>query len=216
MPGNRKPFIVSKNIKDIVKVESEPSLLDLQRDLICIIGSWLDIKSKGQYVISCKTINNFFQPNLDKEAEPFIEQALHYAAFGMKTELDTLLTQRPGLIYKRGTTLDPCDRIIHGTVYRIALGAKDWNAFPDQPFEEMAEMIERHMKTLPKGEKKLNCKLLSNSQKAGKNKKEYKKKNSLMHLKKFLLPLTNQIITKNVKMQLKNLSNACNLKTKSK
>ncbi len=155
MTGNRKPFTVSNNRKDIVNDENSPSLLDVPSDVLPVFGSWLDIKYKGRYVKTCRTINNFFQPDLEKEAEPFVAEALHFAALGMKDELDALLTKRPGLIYKSGTTLDIRDRTVHGTVYRIALAAKDWNPFPEKKFEEMAEMIERHMKKLPKGEEEM-------------------------------------------------------------
>ncbi len=155
MADSRKPFIVSEKREDKVNDMSQPSLVDFPSDVVRALGSWLDIKNAAHYVKTSRTINNFFQPNLDKEAEPFVAEALQYAAWGQKDELDALLTKRPSLVYKRGTTVELCGRIVHGTVYRIALGAKDWNPFPDKTFEEMAEMIERHMKTLPKGEEEI-------------------------------------------------------------
>ncbi len=155
MADSRKPFTVSEKREDKVNDKSQLSLVDFPSDVVRALGSWLDIKNAGHYVKTSRTINNFFQPNLDKEAEPFVAEALQYAAFGKMKELDALLTKRPGLVYKRGTMVDPCGRIVHGSVYRIALGAKDWNPFPDKTFEEMAEMIERHMKTLPKGEEEI-------------------------------------------------------------
>lgn len=151
MAPNRKLFTVSKNRQELVNIENEASLIDSSEDVINICGSLLDIKSAGRYAKTCRTINNFFQPNLDKKAEPFVSKALHYAAFGKMKELDLLLTKRPGLIYKRGKTLDIANRTIHGSVYRIALGAKDWKPFRLERFEEMAEMIERHIKALPNG-----------------------------------------------------------------
>ncbi len=155
MADSRKLFIVSEKREDKVNDMSQPSLMDFPSDVVRALGSWLDIKNAGHYVKTSRTINNFFQPNLDKEAEPFVAVALHFAAWGKKYELDALLKKRPGLVYKRGTTVEQCGRIVHGTVYRIALGAKDWKPFPDKTFEEMAEMIERHMKTLPKGEEEI-------------------------------------------------------------
>lgn len=146
---NRKPFIVSKNRKELVNDFKAPSLLDGPPDVIRVVGSWLDTKSAKQFVKTCKTIYNFFQPNLDEKTATLVKNALHYAAFGEMKQLDELLTKSPALLYRNGTTIDACGRIIHGTVYRIALGAKDWNPFPDTTFEEMTEMIERHMKTLP-------------------------------------------------------------------
>lgn len=134
--------------------EDKPSLLNLPSDIIRFVGSLLDIKSKGQYSKTAKMIHNFFQPDLEKEAGTFIAVALHYAAFGKLRELDALLANRPGLVYKRGATFDPSGRKVNGTVYRIALGAKDWSPYPDQ-FEEMSEMIERHMKRLPNGKNEI-------------------------------------------------------------
>ena len=154
MTGNRKPFTVSKNRKDVVNVENDPSLIDLPPELIQLIGSRLYIKGKGRYVKSCRIINNLFQPALDEEAEPWVKLALHCAAYGKKDALAALLKKRPGLAYLRGTTIDPCGRTVHGTVYRIALGAKDWSPFPGK-FKETAEMIEDHMKKLLGGEEEI-------------------------------------------------------------
>lgn len=145
MTGNRNSL---KKRKYLVK-ENNTSLINLPSEIISIIESQLDIKTRNAMTKSCKTFNNFFQPGL------YVTEALHYAAFGMKEKLDILLTRRRDLVYKRGSTVDPCGRIVHGTVYRIALGAKDWNPFPDQSFEEMTEMIERHMRTLPNGEEQI-------------------------------------------------------------
>lgn len=184
MSGNRKQFTMSYNRKDIVNDERDPSLLDIHQDVLKLVNPWLDIKSKGRFVKTGKIINHFFQTNVDNEAVTVVEEALHYAAFGQKNELDVLLTKRPGLVYKRGQTFDPSGRLVHGTVYQIALGAKDWNPFPEEPFEEMAEMIERHIRTLPNGEEEIELQKAEQFPEDWKEQERMREKRDSLELKK--------------------------------
>ena len=68
MVHNRKDFVVSKKREDIVIDVGVFSLLDyLPKDMLILIGFFIqDKKDKATYAITCKTINNFFQPDLDK------------------------------------------------------------------------------------------------------------------------------------------------------
>ncbi len=154
MSAPRKPFEASIDRNELA-AEGAPSLIDVHSDSVgLIVNSWLTRKEKITMAETCQTYNNLFQPDLDKEAKPLVEAALHYAAFGKKDELNELLKKHRGLIYKRSQTLDIRGRIVHGSVYRIALGAKDWSPYPEK-FEEMVEMIESHMRKFPDGENEI-------------------------------------------------------------
>ncbi|OGT36224.1 MAG: hypothetical protein A3F11_06685 [Gammaproteobacteria bacterium RIFCSPHIGHO2_12_FULL_37_14] len=146
MMNNRKLFEVLDERKDTVNIEEEPSLLDLSPELLLRIGSFLDTQSAGRYDRACKSIHRFFHTDLN------ILKLLHHAAFGEKKEVEEILKKHPELLYKKDITYDRCGRPIEGTVYRVALGAKDISI---NQGEEMVEMITRYLMQLPEGEKEL-------------------------------------------------------------
>ncbi len=176
----RNPFKISRNKKDLVPVVQDSPLPNLPDDLIRYIGSYLDADA-GRYVQACKTINHFFQPDLSKVADQLVADALHCAAFGKKDELEEMLKKRPRLAYKRGWMMDPCGRQIYGTVYRIALAAKDVSM---GEHEEMVEMIERYVKKIPDGAIELERQVAEQFPKGWEKKEEIRKKKDSKELRK--------------------------------
>ena len=81
---------------------------------------------------------------------------LGHVARGEQSAADAMLQKNPFLLLGYGRTTDyTCTedgvfRILEGTAYRIALGAKDVKFHPDE--ECMVEMITRHFKRLPNWE----------------------------------------------------------------
>ncbi len=139
--------------KDIVQNEGEKSLLDFPDEIL------LNIPAQGSDNVSmevmrlfsrtCHTLHNLFQPEIDKQDTKILCQ---HVVYGEMKEAEKLLAMNPRLLLAKALVTDEAGRKILGTVFQIALGAKDVSPFPDE-FNEMAEMIASYFKKLPDGEK---------------------------------------------------------------
>src|SRR3990167_4623852 len=77
-------------------------------------------------------------------ASEHVHQFLTHVVRGEKAEVEAMIQRDPRLLLEKMQVKDEAGRTIYGTAYQIALGAKDVSPYPGQ-FEEMAEMIERHL-----------------------------------------------------------------------
>ncbi len=153
MLERKKPFEISYHTGNLYDTD-RPSLLDLPHDFFAMLGLQFDFETKSTLAAmanTCKTYNNIFQPFLD---EFIINEALHYTAFGNMKRVMDYIYRFPWVIYERKKVRDISGRLLYGTVYQIALGAKDWSLYPDK-FREMVEMIEGWMRLWLDGEKEI-------------------------------------------------------------
>lgn len=76
-----------------------------------------------------------------------LSEAAEFVLWGKPNELDELIKKDTALLYQKVKSIDPCNRLVYGTLLQLAAGANDFN--PIQQFDEnkigIVEKIAAHL-----------------------------------------------------------------------
>src|SRR3990167_1906011 len=149
MPDNRNPnpdelkkSNFDPNDRNRVKQPADAYLTQLPSDILRgeIGKKWLS--PEDQYNLS-RVSCGLYTP-LKNLASKHVHAFLTHVVRGEKAQVEAMIQRDPRLLLEKMQVKDEAGRTIYGTAYQIALGAKDVSPYPGQ-FEEMAEMIKRHL-----------------------------------------------------------------------